>query len=181
MNRKSLMFAVVALVAAGWASTVTAATANGPICETSAWVNSTTYYNCNGGSHTALDIGNGTCNEWNHRGMLVGNYYYSYAGGCAAACNGSTCNGGAGNYYTVTGGSGWNFRQLHFINNVSSGSKTCDRCALGLVGGTGSATGPHSHSDNRNGTTRHSAWYTNVGTTCGSSGYCNNRVGVPTL
>lgn len=175
------MMSVLAAVSMTVAGIAYAATANGPICETSANVNSTTYYNCSGSSHTALDIGNASCNEWNHRAMLVGNYHYLYYGGCAAACYGSTCNGGAGNYYVVTGANGWDFRQLHFINNVSSGSKTCDRCALGLIGGTGSATGPHSHSDNRQYATRHSGWYTSVGTTCGSSGYCGNRVGVPTL
>jgi len=170
--------AVVALAAAGAA---VAATADGPICDTAANVNSTTYYNCSGSSHTALDIGNATCGSWNHRGMLVGSYAYHYYGGCAAACYGSTCNGGAGNYYVVSGSNGWDFRQLHFYANVSSGSQTCDRCALGLVGGTGEATGPHSHSDNRQYGTRASAWYNSVGTTCGSSGYCSNRVGVPTL
>ncbi len=180
MKNRTMMYAIaaVSMTVAGMAW---AATANGPICETTANVNSTTYYNCSGSSHTALDMGNASCNEWNHRGMLVGNFYYRYYGGCAMACYGSTCNGGAGNYYVVTGGNGWDFRQLHFINNVSSGSKTCDRCALGLLGGTGSASGPHSHADNRQYGTRKSAWYVNAGTTCGSSAYCGNRVGVPTL
>ena len=76
-------------------SPLTAATytANGPICESTAKVGSTTYYSCNGSSHTALDISNQSCSEWNHRGMLVGSYYYKYYGGCAGACYGSTCNG----------------------------------------------------------------------------------------
>ncbi|MBN8466392.1 peptidase M23 [Corallococcus sp. AB004] len=181
MKLKTLLSAGVALAAAAWASPGVAATANGPICDPAAYVNSTTYYNCTGSSHTALDIGNGSCGEWNHRGMLVGNYYYYYYGGCAAACYGSTCNGGAGNYYVVSGASGWDFRQLHFYANVSSGTKTCDRCALGLVGGTGSATGPHVHADNRQYGTRKSAWYTSVGTTCGTNANCTNRLGVPTL
>jgi hypothetical protein len=181
MKVKSLLFAVVALAAVGYANSVTAATAKGPICETSANVNSTTYYNCSGSSHTALDMGNASCGEWNHRGMLSGSFYYKYYGGCAAACYGSDCNGGAGNYYVVTGANGWDFRQLHIYANVSSGSKTCDGCALGLVGGTGSATGPHVHADNRQYGTRKSAWYTSKGTTCGSSAYCGNVVGYPTL
>jgi hypothetical protein len=180
MNVKNLMYTAAVLVA-GFASVATAATAYGPICETTANVNSTTYYNCSGSSHTALDMGNASCGEWNHRGMLYGSYYYRYYGGCAAACYGSDCNGGAGNYYVVTGASGWDFRQLHIYANVSSGSKTCDRCALGLVGGTGSATGPHVHADNRQYGTRYSSWYTKAGTTCGSSAYCNNIVGYPTL
>jgi hypothetical protein len=164
-----------------------AATANGPICHNVAKVGSTTYYSCSGSSHTALDISNGTCSEYNHRGMLVGNYYYTSYSGCANNCanppstTSQNCNGGAGNYVSVAGGSGWDFRQLHFNTNASTGSKTCDRCALGLLGSTGGSFGAHSHSDNRQYGTRKSAWYANVGTTCGSSGDCINRVGVPTL
>lgn len=160
-------------------------TANGPICESTAKVGSTTYYSCNGSSHTALDISNQSCSEWNHRGMLVGSFYYKSYSGCANNCANPPpnpdCNGGAGNYYVVTGASGWDFRQLHFNTNASTGSTTCDRCALGLVGSTGHSYGAHSHSDNRQYGTRKSAWYTAVGTTCGSSGYCNNVVGKPTL
>ena len=161
-----------------------AATANGPICDPNAKVNSTTYYGCSGGSHTALDIANGTCSVWNYRAMLVGSFRYTQYAGCADSCGSCTagagcCNGGAGNYYVVSGGSGWDFRQLH--SNSPKGTQTCDRCALGLIGSTGNSTGAHSHSDNRQYGTRKTAWYTAVGTTCGSSGNCNNRVGIPTL
>ncbi|HYO58429.1 peptidase M23 [Archangium sp.] len=181
MNVKNMMYATAALVA-GFAGVASAATAMGPICDAAARVGSTTYYSCSGSSHTALDISNGTCSEWNHRGMLSGSYYYAYFGGCAANCSGgTTCNGGAGNYYVVTGGSGWDFRQLHLNANASSGSKTCAGCALGLVGSTGNSTGAHVHSDNRQYGTRKSAWYTSAGTTCGSSGNCTNVVGYPTL
>ncbi len=181
MNVKNAMYALATLVA-GAASSVTAATAVGPICDTAARVGSTTYYSCSGSSHNALDMSNGTCSEWNHRGMINVSKYYQYYGGCANNCvGGTTCNGGAGNYYVVTGASGWDFRQLHINSNTSSGTKTCDRCALGLVGSTGNSSGAHVHADNRQYGTRKSAWYVNAGTTCGSSGYCGNRVGVPTL
>lgn len=180
MRTRSLKVALFTLSMAV-ATVADAATANGPICDSRAYVNSTTYYNCSSGIHTALDIGNGTCGSWNHRAMLVGSHYYYLYGGCGSACYGSSCNGGAGNYYVVSGASGWDFRQLHSIANGSTYSQTCDRCALGLIGGTGQVTGPHSHSDNRQYGTRASAWYTSVGTTCGTSGYCGNRVGVPTL
>lgn len=165
------------------ASTGLAATANGPICDPNAKVNSTTYYGCGGSSHTALDIANGTCSVWNYRAMLVGSFRYTAYAGCGdscGSCSGSSCcNGGAGNYFVVSGGSGWDFRQLH--SNAPKGTQTCDRCALGLIGSTGNSTGAHSHSDNRQYGTRKSAWYTAAGTTCGSSGNCSNRVGVPTL
>ncbi|WP_394843659.1 peptidase M23 [Pendulispora brunnea] len=165
----------------GWAGAVNAETAVGPICDQGARVGSTTYYSCNGASHNALDMSNGTCSEWNHRGMINVSKYYRYYGGCANTCSGSSCNGGAGNYYVVSGSNGWEFRQLHVNANGSSGSKTCDRCPLGLVGSTGQSTGAHVHADNRQYGTRKTAWYTSVGTTCGSSAYCGNRVGTPTL
>ncbi len=182
-----LLIGFVALCAmAGLQQRVEGATANGPICDTAAKVNSTTYYGCGTSSHTALDVANGTCSVWNHRAMLVGSYHYTLYGGCTNSCGACSagagcCNGGAGNYYVVSGSNGWDFRQLHSNTNADSKTKTCDRCALGLVGSTGNTTGAHSHSDNRQYGTRKSAWYTSVGTTCGSSGNCNNRVGVPTL
>jgi len=181
MNVKNMMYAAAALVA-GWSGAALAATAVGPICDTAARVGSTTYYSCSGSSHTALDMSNGTCSEWNHRGMLQGDFHFQYYGGCAANCSGgTTCNGGAGNYYVVTGGSGWDFRQLHLNANQNSFSKTCNGCVLGLVGSTGNSTGAHVHADNRQYQTRKSAWYTSKGTTCGSSAYCGNVVGYPTL
>ena len=170
---------LIALVAI--ATSAYAATARGPICQTSARVGSTTYYSCSGSYHGALDMSNGTCNEWNHRGMILGSRYYRYYGGCGQSCRATSCNGGAGNYVVVSGGSGWQFRQLHIGANASSGSKTCDRCALGLVSSTGQSYGAHVHADNRRYGTRMTAWYTSVGTTCGRSAYCGNRVGTPTL
>jgi hypothetical protein len=164
----------LALCAAGWAGTVAAATAVGPICDTAARVNCSPYTT----PRTSLDISNGTCSEWNHRGMISGSVYYRYYGGCANTCLGDQCNGGAGNYYVVTGSNGWDFRMLHISANANSYSKTCDRCALGLVGATGSATSAHSHSDNRQYGTRASSWIT---APCDGSGYCGNIVGYPTL
>jgi hypothetical protein len=182
MNVKNMMYAAAAALVVSFAGSASAATAYGPICDTNARVGSTTYYSCSGSSHTALDMSNRTCSEWNHRAMLAGNYYYRYYGGCANNCvGGTTCNGGAGNYYVVTGANGWDFRQLHINSNASSGSKTCDRCALGLVGSTGNSSGAHVHADNRQYGTRKSSWYTSKGTTCGSSAYCGNIVGYPTL
>nr|WP_156040896.1 peptidase M23 [Chondromyces apiculatus] len=177
--------AALATLSAAMPAPLEAATARGPICENIAKVGSTTYYSCNGSSHTALDISNQSCSEWNARGMILGTVNYKLYSGCANNCANPppnpNCNGGAGNYYVVSGASGWDFRQLHINTNTSSATKSCDRCALGLVGSTGQSYGAHVHADNRQYGTRKSAWYTSVGTTCGSSGYCENRVGTPTL
>ena len=166
-------------------STAATKTARGPICESIARVGSTTYYSCSGSTHTALDISNQSCSEWNHRGMILGSVKYNLFGGCAANCANPppnpNCNGGAGNYFVVNGASGWQFRQLHFNASPNTYTRTCDRCALGLIGSTGHSFGAHSHSDNRQYGTRKSAWYTSVGTTCGSSGFCERVVGQPTL
>ncbi|HEU4413115.1 MAG TPA: hypothetical protein VFS43_48185 [Polyangiaceae bacterium] len=186
LPRAPVVGALAALAAAVPASLAAATfTARGPICESTARVGSTTFYSCSGSTHTALDMSNQSCSEWNHRGMLLGSVKYTYHGGCANNCANpppnTSCNGGAGNYYTVAGANGWDFRQLHVNSNASSGTKTCDRCALGLVGSTGNSFGAHVHADNRQFGTRKSAWYTSVGTTCGSSAYCERVVGQPTL
>lgn len=184
MNVKNMMYAAAAVLVVGFAGSASAATAYGPICDTAAKVGSTTYYSCSGSSHTALDMSNRTCSEWNHRGMIKGSAAYNFYGGCAnscGSCSSGCCNGGAGNYYKVIGANGWDFAQLHLNTNANSYSKTCDGCALGLVGSTGSSTAAHVHAHNRKDGVRSSAWYVNAGTTCGSSAYCGNVVGYPTL
>ena len=179
MNVKTMCRAAVVL-GVGLAGAATAATAKGPVCNTAAKVSSTTYYSCSGSSHAALDIGGVVCGDPFYA-PLVGSHYYQLYGGCAATCTGNTCNGGAGNYYVVTGSSGWDFRMLHLITDSSSASKTCDGCRLGQVGGTGSATSAHVHLDNRQYGTRKSAWYVSAGTTCGANAYCGTVLGYPTL
>jgi hypothetical protein len=127
-----------------------------------------------------LDVGS-TCSEWNHRGMLVGSWYYRYYGGCANSClGGNSCNGGAGNYYVVTGSNGWDFRQFFLNTSASTYSKTCDGCSLGLVGASGSATSARSRSDNRQYGTRKSSWMSPT-LSCGQSLYGTETVGYPTL
>jgi hypothetical protein len=180
MNGKKMLHAA-ALLLVGGSGGATAATARGPMCYPEAQVSSTTYIMCSGSSHNAVDIGGIPCGE-PVRGPLVGSFYYNLYGGCENTCSGSsTCNGGAGNYFVVTGTNGWDFRILHLNTNSFSLSKTCDGCVLGMVGSTGSASSPHVHLDNRQYSTRKSAWYTIAGTTCGSSGYCGNILGYPTL
>jgi len=161
----------------------------GPICDSNAVVVSTTYYSCNSGAHSALDMSNQTCSEYNHRAMLQGTYDFEYYGGCGSNCANPpsstqlSCNGGAGNYYIVRGGGGWDFRQLHTNANQNSGSKKCTgstagaNCILGLVGSTGESYGAHVHADNRRDKTRMTAWYGNAGITCGSSASCYSYMG----
>lgn len=178
--------AIAAAIAAAPSPLVAATfTARGPICDSAARVGSTTLRSCNGSTHTALDISNQTCSVFNHRGMILGSVKYNLFGGCANNClnppPNPNCNGGAGNFYVVNGTNGFEFRQLHVNSNVSTFTQTCDRCPLGLVGSTGSSFGAHVHADNRQFGTRLSAWYTSVGTTCGSSGFCDRVVGTPTL
>jgi hypothetical protein len=175
MSVRKMLYAAAVLVA-GWAGFASAATAVGPVCYPDAKVTaaSCTY------DHYALDFSAPGCGEWNHRAMLLGNYYYRYSGGCTSACSDSSCNGGAGNHYVVVGSNGWDFRQLYVTSNASTGSKTCDRCALGLTA-LGHGTGILIHADNRQYGVRKSAWYTSAGITCGSSAYCGNVVGYPTL
>jgi hypothetical protein len=127
-----------------------------------------------------LEVGNVSCTTTNHRAMLVGTWSYRYYGGCPNGCTGSTCNGGAGNYYVVTGANGWDFRQHFFNSNSYSFSKTCDSCVLGLVGATGSATSPRSRSDNRQYGTRMSSWMS-PSLSCGQSLGGTEIVGYPSL
>lgn len=159
-----------------------AATAMGPVCNASAKVLSTTYFSCTSGTHTALDIGGVPCGEPLYA-PLVGTYYYRLTGGCANTCSGgTTCNGGAGNYYVVTGVNGWDFRMLHANNGATAAtSKTCNRCSLGtVVGSTGGASTAHVHMDNRQYGTRKTAWYSGT-VTCGSPASCTNVIGYPSL
>lgn len=181
---------VAACLAAGTAGAQTVATF-GPSSLAGTYVKSTTYYFCSSasGSHSALDIcvdlNNakttcGACKATNVRTMLDGSYYYQLQqGSCADDCDSTptNCGGGAGNYYEVTGSNGYNFRQLHLIRSADMASKTAARGAyLGWWGSTGSSSAPHVHADNRQYTTRLTAWYSAY-VTCGSAATSSNAIG----
>ncbi len=212
MERISLCGLAVLLTSGliGAAVHVEAETACGPIAGSDAYVNSTTYYFCNpaSGLHEALDICNGRpcaycgCDgnqsAW-HRAMLIGLKLYRYNGGgqnppiCPNNCEGrpqgcgnipgDNCNGGAGNYFTVIGSNGWDFRQLHLNHSaVYSYTKYADvRNILGHWGSTGNSSAPHAHADNRLNGVRRTAWYENYGITCNSPGHYNAVIGYPQL
>ncbi len=173
MNGRGMLYTAAVLVAS-WSGSAAAFTVTSPFCVSTAKVTSTTYFSCTGGTHTAVDIGGVACGD-TFRAPFKGNYYYQYYSGCATTCaTDTTCNGGAGNYYVVTGSSGWDFRILNVNPTTSSRSQTCDSCVLGAAGG-------HVHFDNRQYGTRKSAWYTSVGLTCGVSAYCGTVLGNATL
>lgn len=189
--RSKTTIALAALALAGLASPAEAhrRTAYGPVCNPgNVNIKSTTCYFCNPNgdcSHKALDIcvfnPCGSCNNDNVKGMLENSTHYVWHGGCADDCNGSNCNGGAGNYYTVTGSDGYEFRELHLNSSAASGTKTCDRCNLGKLGSTGSSTAPHVHADNRRNGERLTAWYNITDTTCGDPAGCGVIVGKPRM
>lgn len=178
MKAKSLYLAL-AIATAGWASAASAVQAVGPICDENAKVGHTTYYYCNSASgyHGSLDISNGTCSVWNMRGMLVGSYYWRVVSSYANCVNTPQT---PANYAYVIGSNGYVFYQYHHNHNVSSYTRTCDRCALGLVGATGNAYGAHVHGQHNYNGTIHTAWYSGY-VTCGSKGGCNYTMGYPRM
>jgi hypothetical protein len=177
--KAKLLIPAVALVV-GWAGAAAAVEARGPIWDDlNARVTHTTYYSCNSANafHGSLDIGNGTCSTWNMRGMLVGSFYWNVVSAYSNCVNSPQT---PANYTYVNGASGYRFFQYHHNHNVSSASKTCDRCALGLVGATGQAYGAHVHAQNNQNSTILTAWYSGY-VTCGSKSSGNHIMGYPRL
>lgn len=184
--KKSWLIAIACLLGAG---SVQAAEARGAMCDSGSTVTATTYYS-SGNYHGAVDQSrNGACwlNDSDaaryHRGSIQASRYYSYIGGCGRYCGnnlGSTCNGGAGNLITTTGSNGWDWRQMH-INYLAgtSRSKTCTRCAFGLIGSTGNSSGGHAHVENRRYGTKSTAWMSNVWV--GMNANCTRTIGWPRL
>lgn len=182
---KNTLAALLAFAALTTGGTAAAVEARGAICDARSRITALAYYS-SGRFHGAVDQAMpGGCwlNDSDaaryHRGSINRSRYYSYLGGCGRFCGnnlGNTCRGGAGNLITTTGGSGWDFRQMH-INHLNghSRSKTCTRCSFGLVGSTGNSSGGHVHAENRRYGSKSTAWFS--GRRVGNNANCTTRLG----
>lgn len=181
---------IAATVLMLWGARVHAAEARGAICHDKSRITALKFYS-SGNFHGAMDqaIAGGGCwlsdsaSARYHRGSINASRHYSYLGGCGKFCGnnlGSTCHGGAGNMITTTGSDGWDWRQMH-INHLAtkSKSKTCNRCAFGLVGSTGNSSGAHAHVENRRFGSKMTAWMS--GKSVGQNSNCTVKVGSPKL
>jgi hypothetical protein len=104
------------------------------------------------------------CGYWGAETGVVGSYYWNVT----IWTTGVVCNGsGSGNHNEVkyTSAEGWTFRQWHFIKTSDSYDRTCDRCQIGDIGGTGNVTGPTVRFIKDKSGTRDTSWY---------SGYVTN-------
>lgn len=120
-------------------------------------VTATTTYS-DGSPHKAVDIAPGSCNYWGAETGIVGSVYYTVTiRTTAAICNGN--GSGNQNEAKATLASGWAFRQWHFIKTADSRSRSCDRCQVGNIGGTGRVTGPHTHLQRDKAGTLDTSWY----------------------
>jgi hypothetical protein len=144
---------LTALAALALIPTAEAATRVGsPISGT---VTATTYYS-SGSFHGAVDIA-GECNVDLVRAPFAGSWNVTIR------TTGVVCNGnGSGNQNEAkhTFADGSVFRIWHFIKTADSYDRTCaGTCVLGVVGGTGNATGPHVHMQWDKFGTNNTSWY----------------------
>lgn len=120
-------------------------------------VTATTRYS-SGAFHGALDISSGSCKVW---GVQTG-VDASLKWNVTIRKVGTFCRGtgsGTQNEAKHTFPSGWSFRLWHFIKTNKSVDKTCNRCQVGDEGGTGNATGPHTHVQRDRFGTNDTSWY----------------------
>ncbi|WP_338865201.1 hypothetical protein [Myxococcus stipitatus] len=151
-SSKSRLTALAALVCIP--SAALAYTAVAPFPST---VTATTYYS-SGTYHGAVDVANGTCNYWGAQTGVSATVYWNVT----VRTTGVVCNGnGSGNQNEalLNLGSGWSFRQWHWIKTSDSYDRTCNRCQVGNLGGTGNSTGPHSHFQKDQYGTKNTSWY----------------------
>lgn len=143
-------------------ATVTAYTVGAPFPGT---VTATTYYS-DGDFHGAVDLASGSgCGYWGVETAVKASLSWTVN----IRTKPRVCNGnGSNNQNEVrhTFANGYTFRQWHFLYiAATSKSRTCDRCQVGDEGGTGNASGPHTHMQYDKSGTKSTAWYS--GTTKG--------------
>ncbi len=123
-------------------------------------VTATTYYS-SGAFHGAVDISDDSCNHWSLIAPIAGTLFWDIT----IRTTGVVCYGsgsGTQNEAKHTFSDGYTFRLWHFIKTADSYDRTCDRCALGNVGGTGNVTGPTVHLQRDKLGTNDTSWYTVV-------------------
>jgi hypothetical protein len=119
-------------------------------------VTATTYYP-SGAFHGAVDI-SGTCNYWGVETAVTATLFWNVT----IRTTGIVCYGsgsGTQNEAKHAFASGWTFRIWHFIKTATSYDRTCDRCQIGNVGGTGNVTSPHTHLQYDKLGTNNTTWY----------------------
>jgi hypothetical protein len=122
-------------------------------------VTATTYYS-SGSFHGALDIAGpaSTCGSTSVTTAVAQTKFWDVT----IRTSSRVCYGnGSGNENSAVASytNGWKFRQFHFNRSSASYDRTCDRCYVGTHGGTGRATGPHSHIQYDRYGTRSTSWY----------------------
>ncbi len=138
-------------------------------------VTAATYYS-SGSFHGAIDLASGSgCGYWGVETAVQASLAWTVnIRTTARVCNGN----GSGNQNEVrhTFSNGYTFRQWHFLYvSTTSKSRTCDRCQVGDEGGTGNASGPHTHMQYDKSGTNNTAWYS--GTTKGKYLARDQKVG----
>lgn len=121
-------------------------------------VTATTYYS-SGSFHGAVDISSrNACSYWGVETGVVGSLSWNVTIRTPeVVCNGN----GSGNQNEVKHvfANGYTFRQWHFLKEPTSYDRTCDRCQIGDEGGTGNASGPHTHMQYDKAGTNNTSWY----------------------
>ncbi len=114
--------------------------------------------------YTDVTIKVSRCGYWGAETGVVGSYYWNVTLYTTdVVCYGS--GSGTHNEVKYTSAEGWTFRQRHFIKTSASYDRTCDRCQIGDIGGTGNVTGPTVRFLKDKSGTRDTSWY---------SGYVTN-------
>ncbi|WPB77401.1 peptidoglycan DD-metalloendopeptidase family protein [Archangium violaceum] len=148
MKHTLAALASLALIPTAVAATQVGAPISGTVTNTT--------YSSSGAFHGAVDIA-GQCNVDPVHAPFPGTWNVTIR------TTGVVCNGnGSGNQNEAKHvfADGFTFRLWHFIKTDKSYDRTCtNNCVLGVVGGTGNATGPHVHMQLDKNGTNSTSWY----------------------